>query len=161
MEKQHAELLQVLPIADTVSGSAARENPEDTLGHYEHLANQLWLSSKVSEVANSVFSSVQQGHTAWGSLSGPYGFGKTASAITLWAHAKDLGFLAIPPLSCTNFNELAAGIASLAGAQNPQIKKQIDKLFLGYLHKRVKPNGAGRCQTLRCVFSEGPQNLQR
>ena len=129
MEEKHEDLLQILPIADTVSGSTARENPGETLGHYEHLANQLWLSSKVSEVANSVFSSVQQGHTAWGSLSGPYGFGKTASAITLWAHAKDLGFLAIPPLSCTNFNELAAGIASLAGAQNPEIKKQIDKLF--------------------------------
>ncbi len=129
MKEKHEDFLQILPIADTVSGSTARENPKQTLEHYKRLANQLWLSSKVSDVANGVFSSVQQGHTAWGSLSGPYGFGKTSSAISLWSHAKDSGFLAIPPLSCTNFNELAAGIASLAGAQNSNIKKQIDKLF--------------------------------
>ena len=123
MEKKHEDHLQILPIADTVSGSSARENPKQTLEHYNLLANQLWLSSRVSDVADSVFSNVQRGYTAWGSLSGPYGFGKTASAIALWAHARNSGFLAIPPLSCTNFNELAAGIASLAGVQNPHIKK--------------------------------------
>ena len=139
MEEKHEDLLQILPIADTVSGSSARENPEQVLEHYEHLADQLWLSSKVSDVADSVFSKVQQGHTAWGSLSGPYGFGKTASAIALWAHAKDFGFLAIPPLSCTNFNELAAGVASLAGAQNSKIKNQVNKLFREVFTKGLNP----------------------
>ncbi|MFQ6041404.1 MAG: hypothetical protein ACE5PV_11160, partial [Candidatus Poribacteria bacterium] len=70
-----------------------------------------------------------QGSPAWGSLSGPYGFGKTATGITLWNHARCEGFLAIPPLSCTNFDELAYGIAALAEAQAPEIKKQIQKLF--------------------------------
>ena len=139
MEEKHKDYLQILPIADTVSGSAARENPKQTLEHYNRLANQFWLSSKVSDVADSVFSGVQHGYTTWGSLSGPYGFGKTASAIALWAHARNSGFLAIPPLSCTNFNELAAGIASLAGAQNPQIKKQVDKLFRDVFTEGLNP----------------------
>ena len=139
MEEKHEDYLQILPIADTVSGSAARENPKQTLEHYNRLANQFWLSSKVSDVADNVFSGVQRGYTTWGSLSGPYGFGKTASAIALWAHARNSGFLAIPPLSCTNFNELAAGIASLAGAQNPQIKKQVDKLFRDVFTDGLKP----------------------
>ena len=139
MEKKHEDHLQILPIADTVSGSSARENPKQTLEHYNLLANQLWLSSRVSDVADSVFSNVQRGYTAWGSLSGPYGFGKTASAIALWAHARNSGFLAIPPLSCTNFNELAAGIASLAGVQNPHIKKQVDKLFRDVFTEGLNP----------------------
>ena len=139
MEDKHEDLLQILPIADTVSGFSARENPKQTLEHYERLANQLWLSSKVSDVADNVFSNVQHGYTTWGSLSGPYGFGKTASAIGLWAYAKDCGFLAIPPLSCTNFNELATGIASLAGVQNPQIKKQVDKLFRDVFTNGLNP----------------------
>ncbi len=129
MEDKHKDHLQILPIADTISGSAARENPKQTLEHYNYLANQFWLSSKVSDVADNVFSGIQRGYTTWGSLSGPYGFGKTASAIALWAHARDSGFLAIPPLSCTNFNELATGIAALAGVQNPEIKRQVDQLF--------------------------------
>ena len=139
MEEKYEDHLQILPIADTVSGSAARENPEQTLEHYNRLANHFWLSSKVSEVADNVFSGIQHGRTTWGSLSGPYGFGKTASAIAIWAHAKKSGFLAIPPLSCTNFNELAAGIASLAGVQNPQVKRQVDKLFRDVFTKGLKP----------------------
>ena len=139
MEEKYEDHLQILPIADTVSGSAARANPEQTLEHYNRLANQFWLSSKVSEVADNVFSGVQSGHTTWGSLSGPYGFGKTASAIALWAHARDSGFLAIPPLSSTNFNELATGIASLAGVQNPEIKRQVDKLFREVFTEGLKP----------------------
>ena len=139
MEEKYEDHLQILPIADTVSGSAARANPEQTLEHYNRLANQFWLSSKVSEVADNVFSGVQSGYTTWGSLSGPYGFGKTASAIALWAHARDSGFLAIPPLSCTNFNELATGIASLAGLQNPEIKRQVDKLFRDVFTEGLKP----------------------
>ena len=139
MEEKYEDHLQILPIADTVSGSAARENPKQTLEHYNRLANQFWLSSKVSEVADNVFSGVQRGHTTWGSLSGPYGFGKTASAIALWAHARDSEFLAIPPLSCTNFNELATGIASLAGVQNPKIKRQVDKLFRDVFTEGLKP----------------------
>ena len=139
MEEKYADHLQILPIADTVSGSAARENPKQTLEHYNRLANQFWLSSKVSDVADNVFSGVQCGYTTWGSLSGPYGFGKTASAIALWAHARDSEFLAIPPLSCTNFNELATGIASLAGVQNPEIKKEVDKLFRDVFTEGLNP----------------------
>ena len=139
MNDNHEEHLQLLPIVDTIGSTVAREDPKGTLEHYNHLANQLWLSSKVSEVANGVFSRVQQGYTAWGSLSGPYGFGKTASTIALWAYARDADFLAIPPLSCTNFDELASGIAALAGEQNPKIKKQINKLFGEVFTKGLNP----------------------
>ena len=139
MNDNHKERLQLLPIADTVGGTAARENPKRTLDHYNHLANQLWLSSKVSDVADGVFSRVQRGYTAWGSLSGPYGFGKTASAIALWAHARNADFLAIPPLSCTNFDELASGIAALAGEQQPHIKKSVNKLFREIFAEGLNP----------------------
>ena len=139
MENNHADTLQILPIADTVSGSAARENPKETIDHYNRLASQLWLAPKVGVVAESVLSNVQRGHTTWGSLSGPYGFGKTATAIALWAHAKNADFLSIPPLSCTNFDELAYGIATLAGVQYPKIKKQIDKLFRDVFTKELNP----------------------
>ena len=139
MENNEKELLKILPIADTVSGTTAREDPERVLDHYTFLSTQLWMSPKVRVVADSVFSTVQQGRTSWGSLSGPYGFGKTASAITLWAHAKDSGFLAIPPISCTSFNELAYGIAALAGVQAPKIKEQIDKLFRDVFTEGINP----------------------
>ncbi|MCA1567583.1 MAG: hypothetical protein LC803_18425 [Acidobacteria bacterium] len=107
----------------------ARENPADAIAHYERLAAHLWLAPKVGEVADTILDTVQKGRTAWGSLSGPYGFGKTAAAVSLWSHARERGFLAIPPLSCTNFDELAHGIAALAIAQAPMAEKKIRRLF--------------------------------
>ena len=129
MESDHQVIPQLSPVADTVSGAKARENPADTIAHYERLAAHLWLSPKVGEVADTILDSVQRGHTAWGSLSGPYGFGKTATAVSIWSHARNRGFLAIPPMSCTNFDELAHGIAALTVAQVPMAEKKIRRLF--------------------------------
>jgi hypothetical protein len=129
MENQQEDFWPILPIADTVSGTRARENPQDTIDHYQRLQTQLWLSPKVRDVADGMLSHVQKGRTAWGSLSGPYGFGKTAAAISLWTHARNEGFLAIPPLSCTNFDELAYGILALADVQCPKMKRQIQACF--------------------------------
>ena len=140
MPNNHEKLLQILPIADTIGGTDARENPKKAIDHYSHLARQLWLSPEVSRlVAESAFSDRHQGRTTWGSLSGPYGFGKTAAAIALWEKAKNDGFLAIPPLSCTNFNELAHGVAALAGEQEPKFKKRIRELFQEVFTKGLNP----------------------
>jgi hypothetical protein len=129
MEIDHKVLPRLSPVADTVSGAKARENPADAIAHYERLAVHLWLPPKVGEVADTILDAIQKGRTAWGSLSGPYGFGKTAAAVSVWSHARQRGFLAIPPLSCTNFDELAHGIAALAIAQVPEAEKKIRRLF--------------------------------
>ncbi len=120
---------RLLAIADTVSGVKARENPQSTIAHYERLVHQLWLPPEVRSIADEIFDTVKQGRTAWASLSGAYGFGKTAATITLWDHARTKEFLAIPPLSCTNFDELAHGVAALAEAQLPKAEKKIRALF--------------------------------
>src|SRR6266508_260137 len=129
MKSDHQVMPKLSPVADTVSGARARENPKDTIAHYERFATHLWLPPKVSEVADTILDAVQKGRTAWGSLSGPYGFGKTAAAISLWSYARKKDFLAIPPLSCTNFDELAHGIAALSVAQVPKAEKKIRQLF--------------------------------
>lgn len=116
-------------IADTVSGAKAMRNPQETIVHYENLADHLWISSEVQQVADNLFTSVRQGNTAWMSLSGQYGFGKTSTAITLWQYARKKNFLAIPPLSCTGFDELAHAVVALAEAQAPKAKTRIRSLF--------------------------------
>lgn len=104
-------------IADTVSGAKARQNPQETVAHYVHLAEHLWLPPEVQQLADDLFTTVRQGKTAWASLSGDYGFGKTSATITLWRYANEKKFIAIPPLSCTGFDELAHAVAALAEVQ--------------------------------------------
>lgn len=121
--------INILPIADTVSGVKARQNPNETLEHYKFLSKLLWLPPKVKNTADDILSRVSQGNTTWGSISGPYGFGKTANAIALWDYAQRQGYVVIPPLSCTSFDELAYGIAILTEVLVPKAKKQIRTLF--------------------------------
>jgi hypothetical protein len=50
---------------------------------------------------------IQQAKTPKACLSGPFGYGKTASAIGLWSACQQAGLLAVPPISCSSFAELA------------------------------------------------------
>lgn len=127
--KQGDQSLRLLPISDTVNGSRARECPADVLAHYERLSGRLWLPPQLDAFGNAVFDGIGGGRTTWASLTGPYGFGKTAAGILLWQQARKAGFLAIPPLSCTNYDEFAAGVAALAAEQLPKEKARVEKLY--------------------------------
>src|SRR5215213_6588937 len=122
-------MAKLSPVTDTLSGAKARENPDYALAHYKNIVSHVWLPPKVGVAADTIFDEVRNGRPAWGSLVAPYGFGKTATAISLWNYAREKGFVAIPPLSCTNFDELAHGVAALAMAQAPQAEKKIHRLF--------------------------------
>jgi len=123
------EPFQLVPVADTISGIKAASAPSDALTHYERLSKNLWLAPALQQFADNILVETQREKTAWGSISGPYGFGKTASAIALWDYARQSDYLAIPPLSCMNFDELAVGIKALAQEQAPLQAKKINKLF--------------------------------
>jgi hypothetical protein len=128
-EKRKPSPPTLLPVCDTVSGQKASDDPTGSIRHYEELAQQLWLPPRVRQLADSVLGEVSAGCTRWASVSGPYGYGKTAAGIAVWRHARDEGFTAIPPLSCSNFDELAHGVAALASASRPQDHVRIEKLF--------------------------------
>jgi hypothetical protein len=119
----------LLPVCDTVSGRKAASDPTEAIGHYERLADHLWLPPQVRQLAEDVFTEIRGGRTRWASVSGPYGYGKTAAGIAVWQHARQQGFTAVPPLSCSNFDELAQGIAALTSALHPQRLSRIDRLF--------------------------------
>jgi hypothetical protein len=117
----------LLPVCDTVSGHKAAQDADGTVRHYDLLAARLWLSPRVQELADGLLEHIRSGRTRWASISGPYGYGKTAAGVAAWRHARQQGFTAIPPLSCSNFDELARGVAAIASAQHPKVASRIDK----------------------------------
>jgi hypothetical protein len=127
----------LLPVCDTVSGHKAADDPDGVVCHYQRLADQLWLPPRVRELADGVLTEVRSGRTRWASISGPYGYGKTAAGITVWRHARDQRFTAIPPLSCSNFDEFAQGVAALAAALHPQARTAIERLFQRVWERRI------------------------
>src|SRR5262249_26804456 len=88
----------LLPVCDTVSGRKAASDPAGTAGPYEKLAGQLWLPPRVQLLADGILKELRGGRTRLASISGPYGYGKTAAGIGVWRYARAQGFTAIPPL---------------------------------------------------------------
>src|SRR5262245_39869295 len=75
----------------------------------------------------------------------------------MWNYARERNFLAIPPLSCMNFDELAYSIAALAIAQVPEAEQKIRQLFKEVWTERLDSvihNDAQRYQMT-------PQKLRR
>ena len=121
--------LPLLPVCDTVSGRKAASDPAAALRHYERLADQLWLPPRVRQLADGILAELRVGRTCWASVSGPYGYGKTAAGVVAWRYAREQGFTTIPPLSCSNFDELAQGVAAMASALHPEARTRIDRIF--------------------------------
>ncbi len=117
----------LLPVCDTVSGHKAAQDADGTVRHYDLLAARLWLSPRVQELTDGLLAHIRTGRTRWASISGPYGYGKTAAGVAAWRHARQEGFTAIPPLSCSNFDELARGVAAIASVQHPKVAGRIDR----------------------------------
>ncbi len=119
---------RLAPVCDTVSGSKAHAEPAATLEHYRQMAGRLWLPERVRELVGGLLSGVDKGRTTWASISGPYGYGKTAVAVAAWKHISEQGYTVIPPLSCSSFDELARGIAALAAASHSSDAKAVRKI---------------------------------
>ncbi|MDW8243297.1 MAG: ATP-binding protein [Thermogemmata sp.] len=123
------QTVSFVPICSTMTANQARLNPANVLKHYEHLYKQLWPTPELDAFAKLIFDRLDAGRTSCATLTGPYGFGKTAAGILLWHQACEAGYIAIPPLSCVDYDELAAGVASLATVLLPERKSQIKRLY--------------------------------
>jgi hypothetical protein len=117
----------LMPVCDTISGHKAAQDAEGTLRHYDLLADRLWLSPRIQELADELLGHIRSSSTRWASISGPYGYGKTAAGVAAWRHAREQGFTAVPPLSCSNFDELARGVAAITSAQHPKLAIRIER----------------------------------
>lgn len=54
MENKLEDLWPILSIADTISGTQARENPQDTIDHYQRLQTQRVLPVATLDIAHRI-----------------------------------------------------------------------------------------------------------
>lgn len=153
LEKRDRDRPALLPIIDTISATRARDEPGLTLDYYHNAAAGLWASPAVEGLGTELLRRVTQGQVSWGSISGPWGFGKTSAAITLWRQASAAGFLSIPPLSCTGFDELAVAVAALSCAQSPKMQPEVQRLFESVYSAEI--NQIAAADSLRYEVSQG------
>lgn len=113
--------------------------------HMLHTATQDVHSSYTWEAATYVeqpalvglrerfIAAVYQAKTPKACVSGPFGYGKTASAIGLWNACQQAGILTLPPISCRSFAELAQAVYDWFIFTLPNRREEIDRAYQQFL----------------------------
>ncbi|MEA3273859.1 MAG: hypothetical protein U9Q81_00860, partial [Pseudomonadota bacterium] len=102
------------PIFDTPGADQAIRRPVGLLSDYRQRAHAIWLPAEAEAIANGISASLSKGEgPVWGTLVGPFGFGKSATLTGMWRRFDDAGIPATPPLAVTSLDELLDGCARL------------------------------------------------
>jgi len=94
-------------ILKTANARELEQAPEDVLGRYNTYAlTHIPLGDTTKQLKDLERVIVENKHCAVGTIVGPYGYGKTSTAVHLWNELREQKILAIPPFLWVNLSEL-------------------------------------------------------
>jgi hypothetical protein len=127
-------------IMDTIPAPLAIRCPEKVLDHCAQQTELVWLSDRSMGFAEDFLRDISRSNRAvWGTIIGPFGFGKTATAFALTRKFIGAGYLSLPPLSATNLDQYAAAACSLLRVVVPEVSLKVDKAWEAVYAKPPKP----------------------
>lgn len=98
------------PIVSTFGAEALRGSPSDVRDAYDWHAASYVEQPPLADLRRSFIDAVRENKTPKACLVAPFGYGKTASAIGIWRACQGARLLAVPPVSCGSFTEIARAI---------------------------------------------------
>ncbi|MGH2506115.1 MAG: hypothetical protein ACRDHZ_01630, partial [Ktedonobacteraceae bacterium] len=100
-------ILHKEPILYTANARDLKDNPENVLERYHAYAlTHIPLGDTTKQLKNLERVVVENKHCAVGTIVGPYGYGKTSTAVHLWHELRAKKILAVPPFLWVNLAEL-------------------------------------------------------
>jgi hypothetical protein len=94
-------------ILKTANARELGQAPQDVLDRYQTYAlTHIPLGNTTKQLKDLERVIVENKHCAVGTIVGPYGYGKTSTAVHLWSELRDQKFLAVPPFLWINLSEL-------------------------------------------------------
>jgi len=94
-------------ILKTANARELQQSPEDVLQRYTTYAlTHVPLGDTSKQLANLQRVIIENKKCAVGTVVGPYGYGKTSTAVHLWSEIRGQKILSVPPFLWTNLNEL-------------------------------------------------------
>ncbi|OAN40567.1 hypothetical protein A6A03_04460 [Chloroflexus islandicus] len=121
------------PIVPTFSARSLRDTSAEVRDVYEWHAKTYVEQPALAELRGSFLQAVQEAKTPKACLIAPFGYGKTASAIGLWHACRQAGVLAIPPVSCGSFTELADAIYGWLAFTLPESAQTLAQAYDAFL----------------------------
>jgi len=98
------------PIVSTFGAEALHSSPSDVRDAYDWHAASYVEQPPLADLRRSFIDAVREHKTPKACLVAPFGYGKTASAIGIWRACQGARLLAVPPVSCGSFTEVARAI---------------------------------------------------
>lgn len=133
-------ILDKEPILYTANARDLKDNPDDVLARYHTYAlTHIPLGDTTKQLRELERVVVENKHCAVGTIVGPYGYGKTSTAVHLWHELRAKQVLAVPPFLWVNLAELMDAVyywLCFEFSQGP-------KAFLAPLEKLYKSHQQG------------------
>jgi len=154
-------------ILKTANAAELRDNPQDVLQRYHTYANtHVPLGNTTKQLKDLERVVVENKTCAIGTIVGPYGYGKTSTAVHLWNETNEQKILSVPPFVWTSLTELMDAVffwTSFEFSKGPskfipELKETYDKFrqsSIADLSKRI-----GNEYLVQQLIEEGRLNLE-
>ena len=128
-------------ILKTANARELSQAPQDVLERYQYYAlTHVPLGDTTKQLKNLERVIVENKHCAIGAIVGPYGYGKTSTAVHLWNELREQKILAIPPFLWVNLSELMDAVyhwLRFEFSQGPKaFIEPLEELYEGYRQNR-------------------------
>src|SRR5258708_23509989 len=130
-------------ILKTANARELGQAPQDVLERYRTYAlTHIPLGDTTKQLKNLERVIVDNKYCAVGTIVGPYGYGKTSTAVHLWNELREQKILAIPPFLWVNLSELMDAVyfwLRFEFSQGPKaFLEPLEDLSEGYRQNRKK-----------------------
>lgn len=130
-------------ILKTANARELRQAPQDVLERYIGYAlTHIPLGDTTQQLANLRRVIVENKTCAVGTVVGPYGYGKTSTAVHLWNELRGQRILSVPPFEWLNLDELLDAVyhwIRFEFAQGPRTYVEpLDRLYRSYRQRYVE-----------------------
>lgn len=127
-------------ILKTANAAELGAAPQDVLQRYTtYSLTHVPLGDTARQLANLKRVITANKHCAVGSIVGPYGYGKTSTAVHLWNELRQTGILAVPPFQWNDLAQLMGGVYHWVRFEFSQGRKDFLPA-LDDLYKRYQEN---------------------
>jgi len=98
------------PIISTFDANMLHTSPSEVQENYRWHAATYVEQEILQDLRSRFTQAILDKRTPKACIVAPFGYGKTASAVGIWAEVQEMGILALPPIACKSFVELAQSI---------------------------------------------------
>lgn len=143
MKNKYSEILKKDPIVSTFIATDLLKIPEKVEEIYsEHAFTHISLGNTEEYIKKIINTVTQNKKCGVGAVVGPYGYGKTSTAIHIWFQLTESGFFAIPPFRWHNLSQFIEAVYGWAGfiigKKSGVLRNELDNVYKRFTDKSIK-----------------------